>query len=343
MAFLFSMRSVPLAKVHRRDWSAGTLPAIAEDSDDLFSSVSSRSQGPAGAMRSYDDRHKFNGSWSEFDRSPSLEKPTIPSRKLFLGEFRAKRGGWKRVAFILLLALLCIVGLVVGLVLGLRRHNSNTDTGTPNSSTSSTQPSAASFPVGSYSVDTYLETVNTNCTSDAATWRCYPYSTYAQSPASSAATFDWIIQPESLGSQQYLISSTNNPFSLVFTNASLTLLDADLSTERYTFQINMNKPVVPGAALTESNTATTCYFNQTTFEGTLYTHMTKTYGQNSSSNNTGDSFIPWPYAASVTQSANAGSNVPECFDTKGAQIGNFTVQAAQTGGQTCDCMYMNFG
>ncbi len=104
----------------------------------------------------------------------------------------------------------------------------------------------------------------------------------------------------------------------------------------------MNKPVVASAALTASNIATTCFFNQTSFEGTLYTHMAKTYSQNSTSNSTGGAFIPWPYAASIKQSAAAGSNIPECFDMKGNQVGDFAVQATGADDPTCDCIYMNF-
>ncbi len=119
MAFLFSMRSAPLSRVHRRDRSSGTLPTITED--DGFSPVD---QGGLAAVKlNYDTSHAIKDyTWSEFDRSPSLRRPTVSSDNKFLGKFRAERGGWKRLAFILSLVLLCIAGLVVGLVLGLRRR-----------------------------------------------------------------------------------------------------------------------------------------------------------------------------------------------------------------------------
>jgi len=243
----------------------------------------------------------------------------------------------------LLLLILFIVGLTVGLVIGLgnrRNNSSNNGASSPSAPTSPARPASnTTFPAGSYAIDTFLDTVGTNCTSNPATWRCYPYSTYTESPGSSAATFDWIIQPASSGSSTYTVSSTNNPFSLVFANATMTLVDANLATERYTFEVTMNKPVVPMTAITTSNVAATCYFNSTTFAASLYTRMAMSFGSNSTSNSTGNAFAPWPYAASMEQVATSGSTVPECYDAQGNLIGNFTVESS---GRQCNCLYMNY-
>jgi hypothetical protein len=143
----------------------------------------------------------------------------------------------------------------------------------------------------------------------------------------------------------YSISSTDNPFSIVFSSMPLTLMDSGLSTEYYSFALlSMNKPVVPSSALTASNIAATCYFNQTTLEARLYTQMAKTYPPSSessagNSSNSTTSFAPWPYAAYVDQTDSGGANVPQCFDNSGNEVGSFT---AETGGE-CSCLYQNYG
>jgi hypothetical protein len=194
-----------------------------------------------------------------------------------------------------------------------------------------------SFPVGSFMIKTYLESISTSCTSNPATWLCYPYITYAESPNSSIAIFDWIIQPESQGSGTYIISSTNNPFSPIFTNITLALLDASLTSERYTFQIAMNKPVIPVTAVTDSNLATTCYYNSTTFEASLYTKMTKSNLSNSTDKISDTTSGTWPYAAEVEQIALSGPNVPYCVNAQYDQVGDFVVR----NGQYCNCVYRN--
>ncbi len=156
----------------------------------------------------------------------------------------------------------------------------------------------------------------------------------------------------------YTISSTQNPFSILFSNSTLTLQDANLPTERYTFRIPMSKPVIPSSPIMSSNIATTCYFNSTVLTASLYTKMAKSYPSSSSSSNstasstssstgsagggqgsTGDPvFAPWPYAASVEQVATGGNDVPECFDMQGNRVGSFV---AETGGE-CDCRYQNY-
>jgi hypothetical protein len=186
----------------------------------------------------------------------------------------------------------------------------------------------------------------TNCTSNPSTWRCYPYTTYAESATLSAATFSWIVSlnEPATSPPSYTISSTDNPFSIVFSAMPLTLLDAGLSTEHYSFVLtSMNKPVVPSSAITAANIATTCYFNQSSLEARLYTKMAKTYPPSESSagasSNGTASFAPWPYAAYVDQMDSGGQNIPQCFDNSGNAVGSFAVE---TGGE-CSCLYLNYG
>lgn len=121
----------------------------------------------------------------------------------------------------------------------------------------------------------------------------------------------------------------------------MSLLNGGTDQEHYFFQFNMQKPVKPAAALTSSNVASTCYFNQTTFQAYLYTKMEKTYPSNStSSTNTTEPFTPWPYAVKVEQVAGAGAGTPTCLDSSGNSLGDFSVSDRS---QLCDCLYLNTG
>lgn len=242
------------------------------------------------------------------------------------------------------------------LVAGTRKRSDLIDHEPRNASNANTSTAAAagSFPVGSYTITTYLSTVTSNCTSNPATWLCYPYRTYTDSATLSAATFSWIISATSTTSSSaavnsnappsYTISSTINPFSLVFSSTPLILKDDNQATEHFSFVLTaMNKPVVPVVALASNNAATTCYFNQTTLEARLYTKMAKTYpaslaGSNGNSS-TASEFAPWPYAASIEQTASGGNDVPNCYDAAGKKVGDFK---AQMGGE-CSCAYQNYG
>ena len=202
----------------------------------------------------------------------------------------------------------------------------------------------ATFPAGSYRFDTYLDTISTNCTSNPATWRCYPFFTYATSPTQATATFDWIISPSeaSEGGSNYTISSTQNYFSIVFNNASLSLMNPGADDEHYFFQTMMDKPTKPVAQLGSENVASTCYFNSTTFHGYLYTKMQKTFSTNdtNASTDANPAFADWPFAIRVEQVASAGAGTPTCVGPSGESLGDFSVA---DGTQLCDCLYMNTG
>ena len=203
----------------------------------------------------------------------------------------------------------------------------------------STNPASnTTFPAGSYSVETYLDTISANCTSKSATWNCYPYVTYASSQTQSAATFDWIITPVE-GTPNYTVSSTPNYFSLVFTNASMSLMNPGTDQEHYFFKMAMQKPVKPSTPLTSSNVASTCYFNRTLLQASLYTKMEKTYPNSSTaSTDPSNAFTPWPYAVKVEQVSDAGAGIPTCVDSSGNSVGDFSVSDTS---QMCDCLYVN--
>ncbi len=289
--------------------------------------------------------------------------------------FIAKRGGWRRLCIIGFVVIAVLVGLIVGLVVGLRRKRSNeyvipqqstlpilwkpvVDNRLPSSSVPPSTPSSGTaptgpFPVGAYALTPFLDTVSTNCTSNEATWRCYPYTTYKESPTRSMATFNWIITAadQESSSTDFVISSTDNPFALDFTNVSMRLVDAGLSSERYTFSVTTNKTVIPSAAITRDNTLATCFYNGTTFRAELYTKMSKVYQSAASpsttpdlGNSTGERFQLWPYAIRVEESIGGGDNVPACYRTTDGNLGERITDglSAQPSGDKCSCLYKDF-
>ena len=140
MAFIFTMHS------NRRDMpSTGTLPAISEDGQDFailpdprakprtpparppwarnpvasplsYKSISSDGSGSGSASAS----GSGSGSGSETDHEKEKHLASLRNNPSI-----AKRGGWRRLAFITLVAALCLVGLIVGLVVGMRAQNNS--------------------------------------------------------------------------------------------------------------------------------------------------------------------------------------------------------------------------
>lgn len=215
---------------------------------------------------------------------------------------------------------------------------SGTVEGGPSNSTAN-----STFPIGTYTFNTYLSTVATNCTSNPNTWLCYPYQTYAQSRTSSNSTFDWIISPSQKNPNNYTISSTQNYFSLVFNSLTLSLKSAGNADEHYFFQTTMSKPTKPTTQLGSQNVAATCYFNATTFQGYLYTKKLKSYPQATASTtetSENGAFPPWPYAVKIEQVSGSGEGTPTCLDPSGNSLGNFGVEDTT---QLCDCLYLNTG
>ncbi|KAI9719392.1 MAG: hypothetical protein M1812_003463 [Candelaria pacifica] len=266
----------------------------------------------------------------------------------------ARRGGWKRLCIIGFVVAAVLVGLVVGLAVGLHHKSSKSDVPPAASPSASpnTQPTGP-FPVGSYSLTTFLDTVNTNCTSNSNTWRCFPYSTYEQSASQSEAVFNWIISSPDGGSKptNFTISSTDNPFSIGFTNISLQLWDKGMDSERYAFQMPMDKPVSPSAPITNDNSNAICYFNRTTLQTYLYTRKGKTYppasSTSTSSTVSSDSisgYQPWPYAVKIEQVILGGADVPECYKKINGNTGDriTTGLAPKRATDQCSCLYQNF-
>ncbi|KAK4988496.1 hypothetical protein LTR50_003900 [Elasticomyces elasticus] len=259
-----------------------------------------------------------------------------------------KRGGWKRLGAIVALVVIVAVALGVGLGVGLTRKKSNNATPSmPGAGPTTGQPTPASraFPLGEYSMITFLDAVQTNCTSNPATWTCFPYTIYSSSANKSMATFNWVISNSTSDRSSLTISSTNNPFSISFSSIPLTHVDTGLPSERYTFNFTQSKNVIPTAALTQSNTATTCYFNNTLFSATLYLQRSRTYPSGGLADSTGvGGYTPWPYAIEISQASAGGVDVPACYEMQNAALGARITQglAQQAGSAECRCLYKNF-
>ncbi|TKA78336.1 hypothetical protein B0A55_03615 [Friedmanniomyces simplex] len=285
---------------------------------------------------------------------------------------RRERGGWGRLILILILVLLAVIALAVGLGVGLsRKHQQSSDSGGQSSQPAGTTPNTTltqQFPLGEYSMITALRTVTANCTSNPSTWRCYPYTTYDPSDGStntsSLATFNWVITNTSStyatnltttsstsqanNPSNLTISSTNNPFSITFTNQPLTYLSpsaTNTSSARYTFSFPQSKPVIPSTSLLSSGGAAECFFNSTTFTGTLYLDAPSTFPGGSLADETGiGGYAPWPFAVEISQTSGGGEGVPACYEMVNGGVGGriLTATTAEADGAECLCDYRNF-
>ena len=150
-----------------------------------------------------------------------------------------------------------------------------------------------------------------------------------------------------------MISSSDNPFTVDFANATLSLNDAGTSQERYTFSIPLQKIVVPTTAITTDNAAASCYYNNTQFQASLYTRMPSSYnatqnppttGVTPSSTSTTDGFQAWPFAAEVAQTSEGGADVPACYEGVNGNNGNRITNGLEPQSSTdmCTCEYKNF-
>ncbi|KAG9249282.1 hypothetical protein BJ878DRAFT_563336 [Calycina marina] len=297
---------------------------------------------------SHEPRIERPPPYDQFDahdvKGPNGEKLTdVRKDRIQNNKHIARRGGWKRLLLIALMTIVIIVGLVVGLVVGLRNcknkssSNTNALAGGASGSINNGQDSTtnATFPAGSYTIETVLQSTNTSCESNAAIWTCYPYTTYAVSQTQSQATFNWIITPAGNSNTSYTISSTQNVFSIMFSNASLTLVNPGMDDEYYNFSIPLTKTTKPAPALSSDNSAATCMFTDSMLTGELYTKMPKTLNGTASAEDA--MFKAWQYMVNIEQTATATTGSPSCVNAAGTNLGDFTAQGE------CGCTYVNSG
>lgn len=302
-----------------------------------------------------------------------------PNDEEKLGRLRRKlsaterRGGWGRLA-LLVAALLGLIGLAVGLGVGLTTgKKKNSDSAGEGDATYSQQQPDDSMPVqqlplGQYSFVTSLRSQQTNCTSNPATWRCYPYSVLDPSNpstnATSQSTFNWIIRntsaiyatkdtpstPSGGIPANLTLSSTNNPFALTFTNQSLTYHSSSddgsaSSPPVLTFAFTLPKTVVPTSAVASDNAATQCFFNSTILSGRIYLAASSSEGLSTDSAANSDSPQRWPYGVEVLQSSMGGEGTPDCYETVNGGLGERVSEGLEpitAVGEECRCEYSNF-
>ncbi|KAF2177657.1 hypothetical protein K469DRAFT_643878 [Zopfia rhizophila CBS 207.26] len=302
------------------------------------------------------DSHNSSGySYSVWSEASEKKLTALKNHKQV-----TKRGGWKRLAIIIAIIIAMVIALAVGLALGLKKKSSNknsdsdspsvaaaSNSASPNSPTNTISLSSTStpsnFPVGSYSMVTFLDTVQTNCTSNPSTWTCFPYTIFNSDPNKALTTFNWIISSPSSG--KYEISSTDNPPLISFKNEPLELLDQGQDTERYRFQLSQTKSVSPIAKLTEDNSEAKCDFEGTSLQAYLYTRMGKTYPDTSKGESSGSpSFPAWPFAVRVEQAIGGGTGIPNCYKLSNGQPGDKITEGleSQDQGSLCSCLYKNW-
>jgi hypothetical protein len=156
--------------------------------------------------------------------------------------------------------------------------DSPTATDAPSTPSSTSTPSAvpSNFPVGTWSLVLFLDTVTTGCTSDPDTWTCPPNTNYYDDPQKALTILNWDISGSS-GSYKISSGAQDDTFDTTFQNEDLELLDSGKDTERYRFQISRSKTVNVTGTLGNKRGDFECDYGATNMQGYLYTKMQQTY------------------------------------------------------------------
>jgi hypothetical protein len=135
-------------------------------------------------------------------------------------------------------------------------------------------------------------------------------------------------------------------------NVTLKLIAPGTDEERYTFQVDTNKTVIPDQPITGDNSRATCYFRTVNFQASLYTKMQKTYPQNPAPPSASPSAAlgspgsvaprPWPFAVRVEEVSGGGDGVPECYKTQNGVQGSPIPLKPRGAADLCSCLYRNW-
>ena len=199
--------------------------------------------------------------------------------------------------------------------------------------------------MGTWTFTTALRSISTACTSNGATFGCYPFQTWSPATADvSAAAFHWTIA--AVSGSGYSVSSSANPFAPVFTNLPLTVVDAGRDTERLTFSYSLALPIVPSINIVEGQqSAATCTFDSTVLGATLWMRRRASYPVNVTAvpapGAASDRFPPWPYRVDISETQLPGKGVPQCVSPQGTSLGDFSLPQGSAG--PCGCWYTNYG
>jgi hypothetical protein len=131
------------------------------------------------------------------------------------------------------------------------------------------------FPLGVYSLVTFLDTVQTGCTSNNATWTCAPYTDYYSDPQKALSVINWEITGVP-GAYKISSKDTSN-LDMSFQNAPFDLLDKGKDTERYRFQISRTKSVNMTGTLGDLKGDFGCDYGATNLQAYLYTKMKRSF------------------------------------------------------------------
>ena len=305
----------------------------------------------------------YNDPYYRYDDVKGPKGEAFGDLRQSLGRKRWARGGWGRliccgIAIIVVL----VIALGLGLGLGLRAANAKKENQKANPSSNSQDSNAPPlpFPLGSYAFTTFLASTASTCVPQTSMWSCFPYVTYNDSTTGSMATFNWIISSTTPASSLdpdlsnnptgYLISSSNNPWALTFSNATLRYIDAPSDSDKaLVFSVPMSKTVIPNTDITGDGSAVKCLFENTRFEAKLYTKRPRTYPANTENEEQGNAdtadFKPWQFAAEVSQTTDSDMKMPNCYRTKDGGLGEkVEVKGdAEVDGTQCKCDYRSFG
>jgi hypothetical protein len=190
------------------------------------------------------------------------------------------------------------------------------DADKPATPTTAIAPSAmpSGFPLGTYSLITFLDTVQSACTANNATWACPPNTNYYDDPQKALTILTWMI---SGSSGAYKISSKGQDatFGTMFQNEKLELLDAGKDTERFRFQLSRTKTVNMTGSIGDQSGDFQCDYGATNIQGSLYTKMARTYPKDTIAvGNTGNP--SWPFGKSIHKVHSRGTKLTRSSCTR---------------------------
>jgi hypothetical protein len=205
-------------------------------------------------------------------------------------------------------------------------------------------PLPTNFPLGSYSIPTFLDSVLTNCTGDPGTWTCPPGVAYESDTLSSLEMFNFAITAgATAGTYQLAPAGANlalGPSGSAFPPVPLTVVNRGQASENYRFQTTVSR-VTSSAVNGSAPGADTCVFPGTTFQGSLYTRAARSYPAAGQALPAPAAFGFWPFEARVEMVV-GGDVVPECYAGAGTAGARLALGARpQDAGSLCSCLYRN--
>ena len=152
---------------------------------------------------------------------------------------------------------------------------------------------------------------------------------------------DWSISGTNTSSgPSYKISSSDNPFTLPFVDANLTLRSKNQPDEHYAFTTVIEKIVIPDGAISSDGAAARCYYNNSMISAKLYTKMQTMLPNNETVSAAQKPEGSWPGAVEIWQTS---PDPPVCYKAVGGGPDGEQVQlqGAVTESE-CKCEYADF-